>query len=95
MTYERCFHCHELLADCYCDRIEDYDPNTGVPINALTKEKYEDVYRLENPYNSKLVQSIAGNIFGPEWLYIEAMEGHKRGYKSPGYIFTLDSEDIE
>lgn len=95
MTYERCFHCYELLADCYCNTTEDYDPNTSVPINTPTKEEYEDVYRLEDPYNNKLVQSITGNISGPEWLYIKAMEEHKRGYKSLEYIFTPDSEDIE
>jgi hypothetical protein len=45
---------------------------------------------------SELVQSIAGNICGPEWLYSKAMEEHKRGYDHSGeYIFTPDTEDIE
>ena len=55
MTYECCLHCYELLADYYCDWIEDYDPNIGVPIITLAKEEYEDSYRLENPCNSELV----------------------------------------
>ncbi len=95
MIYECCLHCYKLLADCYCDRIEDYDPNTGVPIIIPTKQECENVYRQETSYNSKLVQNITGKICGPEWLYTKAMEEHKREYKSLGYIFTPDSKDIE
>ena len=48
-----------------------------------------------NPPIYKLVQSIQESICGSEWLAEQIMEEQELNEKQTGYIFTLDSENVE
>jgi hypothetical protein len=48
-----------------------------------------------NPPIDILVQSIQESIRGPEWFAKQIMEEQEHNEKQTGYIFTLDSENVE
>jgi hypothetical protein len=48
-----------------------------------------------NPPIHKLVQSIQESICGCEWLAKQIIEEQEHNKKQTGYIFTLDSENVE
>lgn len=48
-----------------------------------------------NPSIYKLVQSIQESIRGSEWLAKQIVEEQELNEKQTGYIFTLDSENVE
>ncbi len=48
-----------------------------------------------NPPIDKLVQSIQDSIRGPEWFARQIIEEQEHNEEQAGYIFTLDSENVE
>jgi hypothetical protein len=48
-----------------------------------------------DPPISKLAQSIQESICGSEWFARQIIEEQEHNEKQTGYIFTLDSENVE